>query len=102
MKKSYIPMQIDDAGNYTTPDWNFEGDNTPQAAATEEWETRGRLLDIGSVLVAEVEDTTEIPPQSEWEALRNACEYEWNPGDPWRKWTGCVEVIITTRSVPKP
>lgn len=102
MSTLYVPMVYDDKGEPTVPDWNYEGERTPEAAATEEWEQRRTLCDSGSILVAKVEDTTEVPPESEQEALQQACEYTWKPGDPWRKWLGCVEVRIVSREVPKP
>lgn len=98
----YVPMVYDDTGTPTVPDWNYEGDHTPQDAAVQEWEQRDMLTGSGSIVVAKVEETTEVPPEEEHEALRNACEGDWKPGDSWRKWLGCVEVSISTREIPKP
>jgi hypothetical protein len=97
----YIPMEYDDKGEPTTPDWNYEGEHTPIAAAVEEWDQRDMLTNSGSVMVAKVEETDEVPPESEWDDIKNACEGDWKPGDSWRKWLGCVEVRITTQEVPK-
>jgi hypothetical protein len=98
----YIPMEYDDKGEPTVPDWNYDGDNTPIAAAVEEWYQRDRLTRSGSIVVAKVEETDEIPPESYWDDIKNACECDWKPGDPWRKWLGCVEVRVTTREIAKP
>lgn len=102
MSVLYIPMVYDDAGRPTVPDWNYEGERTPESAATEEWEQRRMLCESGSVMVAKVEETNEVPPEAEHKALQEACEYQWKPGEPWRKWLGCVEARIVTREVPKP
>lgn len=98
----YIPMAYDDKGEPTVPDWNYEGDSTPLLAATEEWEHRRMLCDSGSIMVAKVEETNDVPPENEWDDLRNACEGEWKPGDEWRRWVGCVEVRITSQEIKKP
>ncbi|HAT10301.1 MAG TPA: hypothetical protein DCS97_06850 [Planctomycetes bacterium] len=98
----YIPMEYDDKGEPTVPDWNYEGDSTPMAAATEEWEHRRMLCDSGSIVVAKVEETTDLPTADEFENIRAACEGEFVPGDEWRRWVACIEVRITTREIPKP
>ena len=97
----YIPMECDGLGKLTVPDWNYEGEHTAVDAAIGEWEQRRMLSNSGSVIVAKVEETTDIPPEEDHEAIRNACEGEWKPGDEWRRWVGCVEVRITTREIPK-
>jgi len=98
----YIPMERDDKGEPTVPDWDHEGEHTPVDAAMLEWETRSVLANCGSIAVARVEETTDIPPEEDHEAIRNACEGLWQPGDEWRRWVGCVEVRVTTREIPKP
>lgn len=98
----YIPMVYDDKGEPSHPDWNYEGEHRAEDAAMEEWEQRRVLADSGSIVVAKVEETNEVPPENQHDELRNACEGDWKPGDPWRKWLGCVEVRITTREIPKP
>jgi hypothetical protein len=97
----YIPMEYDDKGEPTVPDWNYEGERTPIAAAVEEWDQRDMLTSSGAVVVAKVEETDEIPPESDWDGIKNACD-DWKPGDSWRKWLGCVEVRVTTREIAKP
>jgi hypothetical protein len=101
----YIPMTYDDKGEPTVPDWNYEGEDTPDRALIEalgDWENAAEMRDHQTIILAKCEETDEIPPENEWEALRNACEGAWSPGDEWRKWIGCVEVRITTREIPKP
>jgi hypothetical protein len=101
---NYIPMLLDDLGNPTYPDYELEGEDTPERAVIEaayNWETAAELRD-GKLMLAKVEDTTEIPPEDEWEDIKNASEGNWNPGDPWRKWLGCVEVRLVCSDVPMP
>jgi hypothetical protein len=102
MTTHYLPMIYDDKGEPSHPNWDMEGERTPFEAATCEWEARDKLTSTGSLLVAKVEDTSDVPPESEWESIRNNSEGEWNPGDSYRKWIGCVEVLLVARDVPIP
>ena len=98
----YIPMEYDDKGEPTVPDWNYEGEHSPEDAAMGEWEPRGMLANSGSIVVAKVEETTDTPTADELEGIRAACEGEFITGDEWRRWIACIEVRITTREIPKP
>ena len=101
----YLPMILDQFGDPESPDYELEGEDTPERAIIEyvnNWEFSAELRNNGKVMLAKVEDTTEIPPEDEWDSIRNASEGNWDPGDPWRKWIGCVEVSLTCTDIPIP
>jgi hypothetical protein len=98
----YVPMEYDDKGEPTVPDWGCEGEHDAVLAATEEWEQRRILCDSGSIIVAKVEETTDAPTAEEIAGINSVWGGEYQPGDEWRRWVGCVEVRLTTREIPKP
>lgn len=100
----YLPMEYNDKGEPSVPDWNYEGEHRPEDAAMIEWDHRGMLARCGSIVVAKVEETTDTPTADELEGIRASCEGEgeFKIGDEWRRWVACIEVRITTREIPKP
>ena len=99
----YIPMVYDDVGEPTYPNWECEGEDTPMAALIEmlsDWEIAAEFRDHQKITLAKVEETNEIPSESDQEHIRNKSEGEWKPGDSWRKWVGTVEVSVIFKEVP--
>ena len=99
----YIPMVYDDVGEPACPNWECEGEDTPMAAlleALDDWEIAAEFRDHQKITLAKIMETNEIPPESDQEGIRNACEGEWKPGDSWRKWVGTVGVSVIFKDVP--